>query len=294
MTVSAAASNSATEVAYLDANGHVLVDADSNASGFQVAVAVGGTPISMRLASGGAALTYTVVVERDSTALYGWTPTRDLNNLLQDNPDLAGDRIRGVWADDTTIYISGNSGTMVFAYTRADGSRDEIKDFAINQGSLRLSQGLKAGIWSDGATMWMLDYYYGEDMDGTDTPALGTGKVFAYNLSDGERDTAEEFPLHLATNSAAGGIWSDGSTVWVSDWSAAKLFAYTLNGGARDSDKDITLHHLNDSPQGIWSDGTTIWVAQFVSYKILRLHVGQWDVRPRQGFRPGARQHIPP
>ena len=122
VTVSAVANNSATTVAYLDANGDALEDADSNTSGFQVDVAVGETSIAIRLASGGTALTYTVVVERDSTARYGWTPTRDLNSLLQDNAALAGDAIRGVWANDTTIYVTAHHVPMVFAYTRATGA----------------------------------------------------------------------------------------------------------------------------------------------------------------------------
>ena len=123
VTVSAAASNSATTVGYLDENGDALVDADSNATGFQVDVEVGETAIAMRLASGGTALTYTVVVERDSTALYGWTPTRDLNNLLRDNPALAGDAIRSLWGDDKTLYVMPQDEPKVFAYTRATEAR---------------------------------------------------------------------------------------------------------------------------------------------------------------------------
>ena len=143
MTVSATANNSATTVAYLDANGDALVDADPNATGFQVDVAVGETSITIRLAAGGTALTYTVIVERDSAELYGWTPTKDLNNLLQDNPDLAGDAIRGVWADSTTLYVLPHNDPQVFAYTRASGARDEDKDIATNPGTLQEKQNME-------------------------------------------------------------------------------------------------------------------------------------------------------
>ncbi len=292
VTVNAAASNSATTVAYQDANGDVLEDADSNASGFQVDVAMGETSISIRLASGGTALTYTVVVERDSAALYGWTPTSDLNDLLQDNPALAGDRIRGVWADETTIYVIGHFEPMVFAYTRADGSRDESKDITTNQGSLAggLDDGGKAGIWSDGMTMWVLNYVYGEDMNGVDDPN-GSGKLFAYTLSDGARDTTKEIPLNLTSYDGARGIWSNGTTIWVSDWIDAKLFAYTLATGARVPASDITLHHLNDSAQGIWSDGTTIWVAQWNSHRVYAYTLATGAYDPDRGFdlAPGNR-----
>ena len=278
VTVSATASNSATMVAYRDANGDVLADADSNAAGFQVDVAVGETAIAIRLAAGGTALTYTVIVERNSAELYGWTPTKDLNNLLQDNPALASSAIRGVWANETTLYVTPFHVPKVFAYTRATGARDESKDIATNQGSRLTEYGFKTGIWSDGTTMWVLNYRYGEDVNGNEG-GYGTGKVFAFNLSDGARDTTKEFPLHLETSHAARGIWSDGTTVWVSDYAAAKLFAYTLAAGARVPADDITLHRLNDSAQGIWSDGTTIWVAQLNSPKFFAytLATGAYD-----------------
>ena len=290
VTVSATANNSTTPVAYRDANGDALVDADSNATGFQVDVAVGETSIAMRLAAGGTALTYTVIVERDSVARYGWTPTKDFNNLLQDNPDLAGGAIRGVWGDETTIYVTPHHVPKVFAYTRATGARDADKDIATNQGSRLTEYGFKAGIWSDGTTMWVLNYRYGEDMNGMEV-GDGTGKVFAFNLNDGVRDTTKEFPLRLETSHAARGIWSDGTTVWVSDWRAAKLFAYTLATGARVPASDITLHHLNNSAQGIWSDGTTIWVAQWESLKFFAYDLATGAYDPEKDFdrTPGNR-----
>ena len=289
VTISATANNSTTPVAYLDANGDALVDADPNTTGFQVDVAVGETSIAIRLAAGGTALTYTVIVERDSAELYGWTPTKDLNNLLLDNPPLAGDAIRGVWADSTTFYVLPHNDPQVFAYTRASGARDEDKDIATNPGTLQENKIWKAGIWSNGTTMWVLNYGSGEDGTGN-TVFDGSGKIYAYTLSTGERDTDKDFPLHLATTWAARGIWSDGTTVWVSDWKAASLLAYTLASGARAPDSDITLHHLNDA-QGIWSDGTTIWVAQWESLKFFAYDLATGAYDPEKDFdrTPGNR-----
>ena len=60
-----------------------------------------------------------------------------------------------------------------------------------------------------------------------------------------------------------GGLWSNGTTIWMVDVVDAKIYAYTLATGARDSDKDIdTLVAAgNTNPSGVWSDGTTMWVA---------------------------------
>ena len=272
VTVHAPANNRRTLVAYLDARGDALEDADSGTPGFQVDLAVGETAIDLRLAAGGTSLVYTLIVERDSAELYGWTPTKDFSNLLQNNPLLAGDAIRGVWGNETTMYVMGFSKPKIFAYARATGARDESKDIATDQGpaapdrNLATAAGSQASIWSDGTTIWVLNYYFGEDDQGTETD-VGSGMVFAYTLSDGVRDTTKEFPLHLATTYAARGMWSDGTTLWVSDYKAAKLFAYALAGGARIPQKDISLHLSNHSAQGIWGDGTTIWVAQWDSSK---------------------------
>ena len=119
----------------------------------------------------------------------------------------------------------------------------------------------------------------------------GTGTIFAYKLSDGSRDADKDFPLHLEKTWAARGMWSDGTTVWVSDWKAEKLFAYTLATGASVPASDITLHHLNDSAQGIWSDGTTIWVAQWNSLRFFAYTLATGVYDPDKDFdrTPGNR-----
>ena len=66
--------------------------------------------------------------------------------------------------------------------------------------------------------------------------------------------------LRAAGNTEPNGIWSDGTTVWISDTANAKLYAYSQANGARDGDKDVSLGDEIMAPTGIWSDGTTIWV----------------------------------
>ena len=290
VTVSATPYSSAAARTYLDENGDALVDADPNTTGFQLDVAVGETSITIRLASGGAVLAYTVVVERDSAELYGWTPTRDVNTLTQDNPELAGDFIRGVWRDSTTLYVLPHSIPTAFAYTWPGLERVQSKDIPLDPDTQYFQANSLAGIWSDGTTMWVLNYGAGEDENGV-TEWDGHGKIFAYKLSDGSRDAPKDFPLHLESNWAAGGIWSDGTTVWVSDWEADKLFAYTLATGARVEASDITLHHLNNSAQGIWSDGTTIWVTQWNSDRFFAYDLATGVYDPDNDFdrTPGNR-----
>ena len=49
--------------------------------------------------------------------------------------------------------------------------------------------------------------------------------MYAYKLSDGSRDSAKDYTLH-SDNGNPGGIWSDGTTMWVLDVNDDKIYAY--------------------------------------------------------------------
>ena len=122
------------------------------------------------------------------------------------------------------------------------------------------------GIWSDGTTMWVTD-------------SDENNKLYAYALADGTRQdgtgstTNREFALH-ADNGYPTGIWSDGTTMWVTDGSDYKLYAYALADGTRQdgtdgtTSKEFALHSDNGNPLGIWSNGSTIWVADYGDDKL--------------------------
>ena len=137
-----------------------------------------------------------------------------------------------------------------------------------------------------------------EDTGGAAGWTVGNGR---YSLSTGEswgsrtlgpyqievkgavRTTFDPGTLGFNTLGADGvtnplGLWSDGTTMWVShnpeqhlgDTSSSKLFAYNMSTKARDSTKDFnTLDAAgNDSPRSIWSDGSTMWVVDVTDEKI--------------------------
>ena len=76
--------------------------------------------------------------------------------------------------------------------------------------------------------------------------------------------------LTAAGNNNPRGIWSDGKTMWVSDWEDKKIFAYDMTTKARDPAKDFdTLRAAgNNTLRGIWSDGKTMWVSDWPDGKI--------------------------
>ena len=98
--------------------------------------------------------------------------------------------------------------------------------------------------------------------------------LFAYDFETGE--LLAEYELADA-NGDPRGIWSDRTTVWVSDHGAKRLFAYRLPApegpAAEDADDDRELDRVrdeefsklsrasNNSPRGLWSDGDVMYVA---------------------------------
>ena len=87
----------------------------------------------------------------------------------------------------------------------------------------------------------------------------------------GQRYAGKDFDtLYAAGNRGPRGLWSDGTTLWVSDRDDNKLYAYKLSDTSRDAAKDFTTLSAagNQDPYGLWSDGTTLWVADHADGKI--------------------------
>ena len=114
----------------------------------------------------------------------------------------------------------------------------------VNPGSAAWDYRLRsAGVWGPWATI-----------------TVASGPV-----ASGDFDT-----LAAAGNTAAFGMWSDGTTMWVCDNIDRKLYAYDLETKVRVSGNDFnTLDSAgNDAPVGIWSDGTIMWVTDNSDNKI--------------------------
>ena len=61
-------------------------------------------------------------------------------------------------------------------------------------------------------------------------------------------------------NRAPRGVWSDRTTIWVSDSGQNHLFAHDLESGERLPERDIALADRNRAARGIWSGDETMWV----------------------------------
>ncbi len=106
-------------------------------------------------------------------------------------------------------------------------------------------------MWGNEDTFWVAN-------DGSGA----TDKLYAYNRSDGSRDSANDFDnLNGAGNNQLDGICSDGTTMFVADSNDNKLYAYKMSDTTADSTKDITLDSDNGEARGMWCDATTVYVA---------------------------------
>ncbi|MDE0471711.1 MAG: cadherin repeat domain-containing protein, partial [Ekhidna sp.] len=162
-----------------------------------------------------------------------------------------------------TLVVEVSDGARSSASTIKVKVTNVIERYTSKEFDLHKDNSSPWGLWSDGTTMWVVDY--------------SDDKLYAYTLATGARDTSKEFDLH-GDNSYPGGLWSDGTTMWVAneepsnDYSRRhKLYAYTLATGVSDGSKDLSVNIADTNyPSGIylddteildlWSDGTTMWV----------------------------------
>ena len=120
----------------------------------------------------------------------------------------------GIWSDGTTMWVADLAADKLFAYRMSDRNRDSDKDFdTLADDNDPTGNNDPAGIWSDGATMWVADG--------------SQGKLYAYRMSDKVRVPAKDFDTLIAAgNNDPRGIWSDSLTMWVADFGDDKVYSY--------------------------------------------------------------------
>ncbi len=182
---------------------------------------------------------------------------------------------RGMWSDGSTIWVADADDRKLYAYAADDRSYAGARDVDLHADNAddANDNGGAAGVWSDRTTLWVADH---ED-----------DKLYAYSMSDMERDSGRDLTLASA-NTEARGIWSDGSTMWVVDDGGNpgdapdRIFTYVLSGGSwtHTASRTIQLHADNRDPSYLWSDGRTLWVADTADDKLY-------------AYKADSRQHDP-
>ena len=110
-------------------------------------------------------------------------------------------------------------------------------------------------MWGNSTHFWVLNY---------DNGGVGAGpnKIFVYTRS-GSRVSSMDIDL-VSDNSDPGGIWSNGTTMWVSDITDNKYYAYMLSSGVRNTANEFDLDSANGTPYGTWGDGEHLFNVDWV------------------------------
>ena len=185
-----------------------------------------------------------------------WEPTRDFKPLYDATglPYLPGlNEPTGMWSDGDTMWVSQKAGTTLRAFDMETKLWVEELDFD----TARPYEGISfTDIWSDEETLWIAARLL---LDREST----RGGLYAYDVSSQQDDATQSLYTLAGRNHLPWGVWSNGTTIWVSNAVVSKIYAYDLATRQRDRAKDFDGLRLagNDSPHGIWSDEKTMWVA---------------------------------
>ena len=182
-------------------------------------------------------------------------------------------------------------------YFRSNDSAISVADTRIGSvpiGGLSASAAMSASLEVK-APAEVGSYYFGACVGGvaqerhSDNNCSTAVRVTFETRTPETRDPDKDFStLSAAGNNEPYGLWSDGTTMWVSDWLDGKLYAYSMATRERDPgrDFDTLLAAGNDSPRGIWSDGATMWVADFVDRKVYAYSMATRSHAPDKDFDP--------
>ncbi len=106
----------------------------------------------------------------------------------------------------------------------------------------------------------------------TVTAAGGAAKVYSIEVERDHPETFDRVPEHDVEfspelvqshggNISPGGLWSDGTTMWVGDYHSNSVFAVNPKTGEHEPARDIGVSYTIWSSDGLWSDGTTMWIS---------------------------------
>ncbi len=298
ITVTATASDAANaRVEFLDGDEMTLADADENAAGQQVDLAVGENTIRIKVTAedGLTTRTYTLAVTRDE-------PNTDLSDLLVNGVSVPGfdsdveytssgvqhgvaaavtqATIEGVTDDpDATVVYSGtdaDEGTNGHQLNLSEGANYVSIMVTASDGLTTRTHLLSVNRGSDAPFGWRAQDDFdtllvagniGPEGIWSDGATMWVGedrdprdKLFAYARDTTLRDPDKDFDtLVAAGNRSVRGIWSADTTMWVEDTLDGQLYAYSMDTTQRDSGKDM-IFPRSIYAGDIWSDGETVWV----------------------------------
>ena len=140
----------------------------------------------------------------------------------------------GIWSDRTTMWVLDQNNKKLYAYALDGGARQSDKDVALS-----IDRPRPLGVWSDGNTIWIAYDYHQKHLSNDDY------KLYAFSFEDGTRVSDSDVAISTDPNSRSTGLWSDGTTIWVSDKFHDKLIPYELPQQLDSSDATLSALSLS-------------------------------------------------
>ena len=205
------------------------------------------------------------------------------------------ERFNGIWSDGSTLWLTVEDVYPPSSLRAYDlGSKERL--YAEDVVDLPLSA--PHGLWGDNSDFFIVDNPEWS-VRVLFEPPHGVAKAGQVSKEADEsfalgRRSGNGFsnPMHVAGNDAPLGVWSNGTTIWVSDGDDVKIYAYYASTGERNRDEDFDTLKIADGgspvavisllrddvvsmqrPYGLWSDGTTMWVADRVTDRIFAFNL---------------------
>ena len=215
------------------------------------------------------------------------TPTEPTASVTISPRDIAGNSPGhqvglALGFSEVTITVTSSDGTAVQKYRVRVTRQSEPISWGRPTTSRQLpSQGwnLPAGLWSDGAVMFVVDRAYHTTINAHDMRTLN----FLLDQSIGWNTVVwDTIGSYFPAPDDGHGVWSDGNTIWSSDASDDKLYAFGLRTDLPEWARNVDNLDFagNDEARGIWSDGHIIWVADHEDAKIYAYELATGSRRP--------------
>lgn len=222
-------------------------DADTGTVEHQVDLVAGENTITVTVTSGSTTKVYTVVVER--TMITTLTSDANLSDLT-----LAGITLDSFASDQRDYSVAVANGVSATAVTTT--LSDSNATLSITPVDSDTAEGHQVALIEGRNVIRVIVTSSDESRRKTYRVIVNRDSADAYGWVPTEDFSTEV----LDPSSAPFGMWSDATTVWVSDINDRKVYAFNASTRDRDASKDRVIRQSH--PNGIWSNGTTLWVVR--------------------------------
>ena len=195
----------------------------------------------------------------------------------------------GIWSNGEIIWVADAMSDRIHAYDLT--TKQRLIDAEI-VGLAQHGNTQPRDMWSDGTTLWVADTGQWSSWSG-----WVYGKIYAYDLKSRNRDATRDIDFQSIRDGGVespAGIWSNGQSLWISDWRSHGVFTTPLppkRTKALISDPETKLSKgllqtfalaRNQYLSGIWSDGVTLWLSDLSQKKIFAYSLSNGERKQTQ------------